>query len=193
MEDSKVAALARRIYQSHRAALDVIFEHRPDERLNLSEALQQRMKASASELSLRPMIFNKGFIRFLPREWDTSRNREGTAWGSTDSAFVLCEISVWSRFPVLRMIAAKAPDPWQSGLWNMSLNPPFKRTHKRTKPPGIWMSFYAVRNQKVSLDDVELGHEDEVAEKVWEWVKEELVSEDWVQSVKRVADHLPTL
>lgn len=194
MENSKVAELARRIYQSHRAALDVIFEHRPDELQNLSEALKQKMEASAGDQKFAPMVSTKGFIRFLPEAWDTPTNRKGNAWGlNTASAFVLCELSVWSRCPLLKMVEGKAPDAWRTKLWQISLQPPFKKTQKRVKKPEMWMSFYSVKNSKINLDDLELGQEDEMAEKVWNWVKQQLADENWNESIKAVALHLKDL
>jgi hypothetical protein len=193
MEDSRVAELARRIYQSHRDALDIILEHRPDELQNLSEALKQKMEASASDLRLLPMVCGKGYVRFLPEAWKTATNLEGKAWGTNGSAFVLCEISLWSQWPLLKMVEGKAPEAWRGELWDISLKPPFKRTHKRGRKPEKFMTFYSVKNPKINLKDLELGHEDEIADRVWDWVKGQLVEKDFAESVNAVAAHLAKL
>jgi hypothetical protein len=193
MEESKVADLARRIYQSHRDALDVIFEHRPDELQNLSDALKEKMESSKEDLNLVPMLCNKGYIRFIPTVWNTPENRTGKAWGSSGSAYVLCEVGVSSRWPQLKMVEGKAPDAWRNELWAISSKPPFKKTQKRLKQPEMWMSFYSVKNSTVNLNDLELGQEEETAESVWKWVKSQLEDTDFQASVKIVADHLAKL
>ena len=193
MENSKVAELARRIYQSHRDALDVIFEHRPDELQNLSEALRQKMEASAGALKLVPMVCAKHYVRFLPEAWKTAENLKGKAWGNSGSACVLCEISLGSRWPLLKMVEGKAPDAWRNDLWDISLKPPFKKTQKRVKKPEMWMSFFSVKSTKINLKDVELGQEDEMAEQVWDWVKTQIAEKDFADSVNAVAGHLQKL
>ena len=191
MEESKVADLARRIYQSHRDALDVIFEHRPDELQNLSDSLSRKMKSAANDLKLLPMLCNKGYIRFLPIDWNTAANLKGKAWGSTGSAFVLCELDVRSgRNPVLKMVEGKAPLTWRNELWEITSKPPFKRTQKRGKKPDMWMSFYSLKNSAIDLRDLEVGQEEELAEEIWGWVKKQLRDSDFVDSVARISEHL---
>jgi len=193
MEGSRVADLAQRIYQTHRDALEVIFEHRPDELQNLSESLKRRMADAASELNFEPMVCNKGYIRFLPKAWKTEENLKGKAWGSKGSAFVLCELVVSGSWPVFKIVEGKAPEPWRSELWNIAQESSFKKTQKRAKKPEMWMSLYSVKNSVINLKDLELGQEDEIAAKTWDWVKKQLRDRDFETSVERVAEHLAKL
>ncbi len=193
MEGSRVADLAQRIYQTHRDALEVIFEHRPDELQNLSDALKRKMEDTASELSLEPMVCNKGYIRFMPMAWKTEENLQGKGWGNRGSAFVMCEFVVSGRWPVLKIVEGKAPEAWRSELWDIAQEPSFKKTQKRAKQPEMWMTIYSVRNSVMNLNDLELGQEDEVAEKLWDWVKKQLRDHDFETSAARVAQHLAKL
>jgi len=67
LEESEVAELARRIYQRHRAAIELIFEHRPD--------LQQQIRGWLEELltehsGLEADTSSKRYVRFAPIAWD---------------------------------------------------------------------------------------------------------------------------
>ncbi len=67
VSDSPIAELAKKIYAKHREALDVIFEHRPDERSEWANHLRELVEASS--------IFeigddgNNTYIPFCPKEW----------------------------------------------------------------------------------------------------------------------------
>ncbi len=193
MEDSKVANLARRIYQSHRDALDIILEHRPDELQNLSGFLEEKMKSDPNELKIVPMLCTKGLVRFMPASWQTEKNLRGEAWGGSGSAFILCEVSLWSRWPLFKIVEGKAPDAWRNELWDLSLTAPFKKTQKRNKKPEMWMGVYSVKNTKINLSDLEFGHEEETAEKVWEWVKGQFLDKDFQGVVGIIEGHLKSL
>jgi hypothetical protein len=91
------------------------------------------------------------------------------------------------------MVEGKAPDAWRKELWEIASKPPFKKTQVRTKQPDMWMSFYSVKNSTINLNELELGHEEEIAEKVWDWIKTQLKDADFQESVKIVTDHLAKL
>ena len=67
LQDSEVVQLARRIYQKHRRALDLIFEHRPDRQSGFHDLLTS-MLASDTDLVLDQST--KRYVRFIPRGWD---------------------------------------------------------------------------------------------------------------------------
>ena len=94
---------------------------------------------------------------------------------------------------MLKMVAAKAPESWLNELWEISSQLPFKKTQRRAKKPEMWMSFYSVRNSTINLRDLELGQEEEMAEKIWEWVKKQLRDSDFESSVSLITQHLAKL
>ncbi len=61
VEDSEIQELCRRLYEKHRVAFDLIYEHRPDRALEVSEALQRTI---ASRADLTPDQSSKTYIRF---------------------------------------------------------------------------------------------------------------------------------
>ena len=136
-------------------------------------------------------LCTKCYIRFLPKSWNTERNLEGTAWGNSRGAYVLCEVSLWSQRPVLRMYAGKAPEKLRDQLWIISRQPPFQNTQNRKA--NKYMSFYSVKNTETNLKDIVLGDEDQAAKKVWDWVKSQLNEDHFKKSVEIVARHLEQL
>lgn len=67
VSDSPIAELAKKIYAKHAKALELIFEHRPDEKSEWSRRFQDLVKAEPQldlDHSARPRI------RFVPKEWD---------------------------------------------------------------------------------------------------------------------------
>ena len=72
VSDSDVAELCRSIYQKHRQALDLIFEHRPDRQAQIKNYVSALI---AQEPSIRPHGSAKSYINFGPREWDAPAQR----------------------------------------------------------------------------------------------------------------------
>ena len=192
MENTEIAKLARKIYQKHNRALDVILEYRPDALQALTDAMTERLTAETAALGLIPMLMQKGYVRFLPKAWDTEPNRRGTAWGQGESTYILCEIVLWGKNPILKMIEGKAPDNWRNELWAISRKEPFVNTQKRTKQPAKWMGIYSVKN-KQSLEDLETQAIDELADELWKWCKQEIAEAKFQKSIAVVVDHLKTL
>lgn len=69
VSDSEVAELCRKIYRKHKAALDLIYEHRPDLLLNMKEFLVSLIEEEPGERVLLDHSI-KNYIRFRVPEWD---------------------------------------------------------------------------------------------------------------------------
>lgn len=81
VSESEIAELCRRIYKKHKLALDLIFEHRPDEQAATIEIIRNLIEAS--EL-LRIDTTSKTLIRFAPVEWyENSELMQGKGWTPT--------------------------------------------------------------------------------------------------------------
>jgi len=70
MPDREIQELCRRIYSKHRAALDLIYEHRPDLQAAISDVLLEMIRADRQEFIIDGS--SKSRIRFLPVSWDRS-------------------------------------------------------------------------------------------------------------------------
>lgn len=191
MENTEIAQLARKIYQKHSRALDIILEHRPDALQSLTDAIAQKMEAASATLGIVPMLKSKGFVRFIPKTWDTPANRAGEGWGK-GWAFILCELQLWGSKPVFKMVEGQAPKLWRDELWKLSRNAPFKNTQNRKIQPTQWMSVYSVKGS-AKLDDLDGQEIEEVAAEMWKWVEQQLKDEDFKKSVEVVKQHLVKL
>ena len=74
MSDSGVADLCRSIYQKHKQALDLIFEHRPDQQEHINDYAKLLI---ANEASIKPCFSKKSYIQFNPVAWDGSPLYQG--------------------------------------------------------------------------------------------------------------------
>ena len=191
MENTEIANLARKIYQKHSLALDAILEFRPDSLQSLTDAIADHAKTESGQLGLVPMATSKGYIRLLPKTWDTALNRQGTAWGIEKSAYVLLEIDLWGKTPKIKIIAGKAPEQWSDELWTMSGNAPF-RNQKRKKKPAKWMAVDTVKD-KHSLEDLDVAALDELSDEIWKWCKVELASDNFKQCLTLITEHIQKL
>ncbi|WP_395717900.1 PD-(D/E)XK nuclease family protein [Prosthecobacter sp.] len=133
MDESEIARTALRIYQQHRRALDVIFEHKPDSIRDTSDAVREKLAAIADELGITAPVSNKFYVRFMPKAWDVAGNQQGRAWAGIN-ATVLFEINISSTKARLYVISGKAPDAWIDPMWERSSSVPFKRSRRAARP-----------------------------------------------------------
>lgn len=68
MTENEIAELCRKIYKKHRKALDLIYDHRPDE---LSERRDHLMQLIEENKELILEDSSKSYIRFVPEEWES--------------------------------------------------------------------------------------------------------------------------
>ena len=67
VEDSDIQRLCRNLYQNHRRALDLIFEHRMDRAAEVYRVIQDHIRSREDLISLRS---SKTYIKFLPQCMD---------------------------------------------------------------------------------------------------------------------------
>lgn len=68
VSESEIAKLCRQIYQKHEEALDLIYEHRPDQQAILREFLEGLVKSEQSLILYDDST--KSYIAFAPKEWE---------------------------------------------------------------------------------------------------------------------------
>lgn len=193
MSRDRIAELAKTLYQKHRLALDAIMEHRPDYVRDLSDRLALKLANDAPGLKLVPLFCQKFYVRFLPAEWNTPANRAGQAWHKSDSAYILCELSVDDGgSPWFGMVEGQSPPAWRNELWEIAKVKKFRTIQERTRKPKQWMTVFSVKA------DFKVGEQIapnivESADKVWHWVRKEMETEHFKKAVKAVAEHLNKL
>jgi hypothetical protein len=128
VSESEVAALCRQIYLKHRAALDLVFEHRPDHQAELKAALETLIGEVES------IIYDGGskeYFYFLPTAWDVPALNQGVGWLKTGR---LVAFSVHNRAQelTLRLYLGPGPEDIRRAMFSsfVSGKPPFKLRSK---------------------------------------------------------------
>jgi hypothetical protein len=80
VSDSEVAELCRRIYQKHKRALDLIYEHRPSLQDDLSRLLAELVRANP-DLVLDGA--SRSSVRFAPKVWEIAALKAAEGWTSS--------------------------------------------------------------------------------------------------------------
>lgn len=190
MDESEIARTALRIYQQHRRALDVIFEHRPDNLRMASEKIKVLMAEHAEEMGIQIEPSTKAFIRFIPRSWNHPGNVHGSGWaGSTRT--VLFELNLSGKRPYLYMISGKAPEAWIEAVWQRAATEPFRRPKRATRPQ-TWCTLHSAGQSKITLDDDAFDPAD-IAQKIFDWTRAAYLDADTQQAVQIISESLPVL
>lgn len=189
MEESEASQLARQIYLRHKTALDFIFENKVDPIFEATNALETALKSKSSALGISMERTNKGYVRFIPVEWDIPKNIGGSAWGP-NGRFLVCEVTLWGKQVELHITSGKAPNAWADSLWEHMAAEPFKREWKK-RPVQYIKPYKAKSNIKVN-DLIELG-DDETGNILMAWLEEEIDKRKFKQAVAILAKHLQEL
>jgi hypothetical protein len=188
VSDTRAAELARQIYKSHRKAIDFILENRDDPIMHATRLMEQVVRDNKDAFSVMPDRMNKGYVRFVPREWDVPQNRGGTGWGP-DSRYLLCEINFWNKVE-LQVTCAKAPEAWADKVWARAAEPPFKQDWK--KRPAQYVKPYKARSTMDIESLADMPAEDARIQ-LHDWLKVELAKPSFRKAVEILSDMLNDL
>jgi hypothetical protein len=120
VSDSEIAELCRRIYKKHQKALDLIYEHRPDQQATVREILEHLVRGTPD------VIFDsgtKGRVYFIVTEWDQPVLKAENGW-----PILLFRFDNQLDALNLRLVIEPGPQQKRQSLLNMALahQPPFK-------------------------------------------------------------------
>ena len=189
MEESRAAQLARKIYRSHRKAIDFILENRDDPISDASSLMKEILATYSAELGIILDVQGKGRVRFVPKEWDVPQNSGGTAWGP-NSRVVLCEISFWTKNVELQITVGRAPNIWADKVWARAATSPFKQEWK--KRPAQYVKPFKARSD-ISVETFADADPDQIKATLSEWVRRELQASRFREAVKVMSDLLQEL
>ena len=190
MDESEIARTARKIYQQHRRALDIIFEQRPDNLRLVSDKVRAFLEERLGEVGFMMDSYSKAYIRMIPKSWDHPGNSHGTAW-SNSKRTVVFEMNLCGKSPKLYAISGKAPDSWIEPLWNQSAKAPFRRPNRATRP-AIWCTLH-IFGSKLSVEEENVDETDGTADKICNWCLSCLKEDDTRKVVHVIATQLPAL
>lgn len=116
VSDSPIADLCRKIYQKHRRAIDLIFEHRPDLQASLREYLEQIIQEN-SELLLD--YCSKTYVRFVHKNWDVPLLQRGDGWTPTKRMLIF-EFRNYADRLSLALVIGPGPQEIRQKLFEMA-------------------------------------------------------------------------
>ena len=121
--ESEISELCRRIYEQHREAMDLIYEHRPDRQTAIRQLLEALVTKS-SELELDACI--KSAVRFWVKKLDAPSLRQGENW-TPSKRILMFEISNGPQEMKLRLYIGPGPVELRQRLYDMAkLKKPLK-------------------------------------------------------------------
>lgn len=189
MPNTKIEALAQKIYKAHKLAIDTIIEHRPDSQDNISSYLQEK---ADSDKNLQTLASSRTFFRFIPNEWKTTKNLAGKAWGQ-NSAFVIIEVYLGGPKPNLKIVTGRAPYFWVETVYNETKSAPFKRGNRKLRENPTWVTIDSV-SSKIHIKDLEPSEAEDINEKVWQWILKTIESPDFkkrIEVIRGLIEKLP--
>ncbi len=138
VEDSEIQELSRRIYKTHRRALDIIFEYRPDRTFEVSEFLREFVGAQES---LVVDQCSKAYVRFWLRALD-DLPKDGTGW-TRSGRLLLFEIDLSASDVRIKAILGPGPQDLRDRVyeWIKAHGTPFNRAATKLYPQ--WWSFHS--------------------------------------------------
>lgn len=190
MEENSSVELARKIYLRHRRALDFIFENKIDPVFEATNALEAALREKAESLGIVMDHSSKGYVRFLPSEWDVSSNRGSEAWGA-DRRYLVCELILPSnKNAQLHITAAGAPTSFADRVWVRAQQKPFKPARK--KQASVYVKPVVLKSTINIEKFTELGAAD-VEPELTKWVVEKIQDPQFRECVKILAEMLPKM
>ena len=187
MPNSEVEQLARRIYASHKQALDLILEYRPDIRRKLTEALSKRLETKQAELGLRVTGLISGVVYFLPESWRRTENRDAGG-----KQVVWMEVNFYNmRTITLKAVAGSTDAVWRQELFELSKRNKFQNTREKKTLTHTYHQFYGV-SKAHALTDIEDGSIVDTVEVIVRWCFSQVGTAGFKKMVEVVAEHLGT-
>jgi hypothetical protein len=124
VSESEIAELCRRIYQKHKQALDLIFDHRPDQQATLREFLETLIKENPE---LLPDFSNKQCVRFTSKNWESFKLRSGQGW-TRSGRILLFECQNLPDSLKVKLIIGPGPKEVREKILQLALDnqPPFR-------------------------------------------------------------------
>jgi len=185
VSDSDIAALCRRIYQKHQRALDLIYEHRPDQQATIQTILENLIQET-TDLVLDAHL--KVHIRFVVQEWDVPILLEGKDWTPSHRILLFEFLNVENSLK-LSLYIGPGPQETRQKLFDMATkNKPLLKAAAKTlnsKWNVIYQRPFLTSKSYEDASDKELEaeirkHWTDFLENDLPKIKAALKAEDWI-------------
>ena len=156
VEDSDIQKLCRNLYQNHRRALDLIFEHRPDRADEVSQAIQNYIGSSTN---LIPSNFGKTYLKFLPCGLDVLP-RKGTV--NENNLILACLLENRAERVRFRLELGPGPQEIRESVYDKAKSLPKTFDSQKTKLSPSWHALtrsetWINQNEYNDLNDEDIG------------------------------------
>jgi hypothetical protein len=149
--------LAVRVYQSHRAAFEFIFENRPDPASQLYPFFEKAIVDAGFVMGSR----NKGYARFSSKKLFDSLPRSGRGWPDHEQFLIEVDYYWSKKSVVVKAVIAPGDDALRERILNAVSDLPLY-----SKPKGKqWMSFY-IKKFTFVAEEVASEEETEIKKKI---------------------------
>lgn len=181
MDNSEVAILAKKIYETHKPAMDLIIKHKPDCLGDLSNILVDKLKNESKQNNIEYVGKNsKKEIVIIPVQWSTNNKSNGN-WD------IYIEINLWGNIPNCNIILNTITDKsLKVESLDLSLFPNIKRNSKK----WIYLHFEQLMLEDYSLDELIDKQVDDCARDIYEAIIETLKSEDMKTKIGHIGEKL---
>ncbi len=118
MDDSDIAILCRKIYHKHKRAIDLIYEHRPDINLNISDFLKEIRADACESHGLISGYTSKRWISFTDKYLTAIKERcKSLGWEKATDLF--CEFANFPDSLILAMyVSERGSSVLRSIVWD---------------------------------------------------------------------------
>ena len=163
ISDSQIAELCRKIYSTHKKAIDLIVEHIPDIHQEIRKNLESIVK-NTTVCNLELDHCSKSSIKFYPKSWDNlSFQKLGSGW-TRSHRLLLFELLNGPDFLSLKLIIGPGEQEYRKKIFDLSHKfPKVFRGGLKTLYEK-WSTVYSKKILKKS--DYEELSEEELIEKI---------------------------
>jgi len=166
VSDSEIAELCRKIYYSHKQALDLVFEHRFDLQMEIAGFLEQLVDASENPALFELDDSTNHYLTFCDYQWDEFfKQLEKKGWQLTWENIVYFAFDNAPESLILEIGINLNPEPIRKAIHQCARDNPqiFKQaSHKLVKWPVIY------RKDFLSKADYQQGNREDLETKIRE-------------------------
>ena len=155
MEESEIQKICKDIYKKHKHALDLIYQYKPDELMNIKEILVDYINRNI-DLILEDT--NKAYIRFIPKAMDIIP-KAGEAWLKSNRILVF-ELRNYSSGLKLNLLIGPGDDVVRDKLYDFMYGRTKVYNRSNKKLSKKWFSVFSKdvlsAKDREDMDDMEL-------------------------------------
>ena len=161
LSDSEIQRLARKIYQNHKGAIDLIIEARPD----TLQAVREVVDSAVGDNRLIELdSSSKSYIRFFDPRWDDILQlREGEGW-TPSNRMLLFEITNNLESMGINLLIGPGPENTRRKIFDVAVESPKVFSPARKTMPRNWATIY--RKRVLSKQDYQNADLDAIRVKV---------------------------